>query len=307
MRLAFLILAHDQPDQAAELARTLVAAARDGVALVHYDVRAPAAEHERLRREAAAEPRIRLVEKRVAGRWGGFGLVEAPLNALAQIEAEGIDPDYVILLSGACLPCRPVASLERFLAENAGREFIEFEDETWVTGGWRAERWRFWHVFDHKTQHLAEHLSARLQKLLGVRRRFPRGTRAALRLAVVGADLAGLPGDPRRRPSRPEAARLLPHRLDPRRDGVPDLRARAGAAGGDRRLRPHPLPVHQPRQAGGVPRRPRRLRPEPRALLRAQGLAGGDGAPRRLPRPRRRARRRRAARRRRRAARGTIR
>ncbi|HVH03926.1 MAG TPA: hypothetical protein VM891_13475, partial [Amaricoccus sp.] len=67
------------------------------------------------------------------------------------------------------------ASLERYLAENAGREFIESADESWVTGGWRSERWRFWHVFDHKTQNLAEMVSAAVQQRLGVRRRFPAG------------------------------------------------------------------------------------------------------------------------------------
>ena len=110
-------------------------------------------------------------------------------------------------------------------AENAGREFIESEDEGWITGGWRSERWRFWHVFDHKTQNLAELLSGRAAEAARGAAALPEGARAALRLAVVGADLAGGPGDPRRRPAQPEAARLLPHRLDPRRDGVPDLRA----------------------------------------------------------------------------------
>ena len=88
MHIAFLILAHDRPEQAAELARTLVAAASDGVALIHYDVRSPAEEFERLRAAVGGEPRIRLVARRAAGRWGSFGLVEAPLNALAEIEAE---------------------------------------------------------------------------------------------------------------------------------------------------------------------------------------------------------------------------
>ena len=238
----------------------------------------------------AGEPRIRLVAKRAAGAWGSFGLVEAPLNALAQIEAEGVEPDYVMLLSGACLPCRPVASLERFLVERDGGEFIESEDESWITGGWRAERWRFWHWFDHKTQ---RPLEAALGPDPEISRRppqLPRRARAALRLAVVDALLAGAPGDPRRHPPPAEAPRLLPHRLDPRRDGVPDLRQRVGAARGDRRLRAHPLPVHQPRQADRLPRRPRRLRAGPRALLRAQGLAGGARpcAPPASPRRRRR-------------------
>lgn len=175
MKIAFLILAHDRPEQVAELARTLVAAARDGVALVHYDVRSAPAEFETLRQAVAAEPRIRLVAKRAAGRWGSFGLVEAPLNALAEIEAAGLEPDYVVLLSGACLPCKPVAALERFLAENAGREFIEVADKSWIGNGWRDERWQYRFWFDHKTQHGAEWLSFQLQRLLGLRRRFPEG------------------------------------------------------------------------------------------------------------------------------------
>lgn len=177
-RLLFVILAHDRPDQVLELARTLTAAARDATALIHFDVRAPAADFARLAAgipDPAAGGRIRLVEKRAAGRWGSFGLVEAPLNALAQAEAEGLEPDYVILLSGACLPCRPVASLERFLAENAGQEFIEAEDAAWVGNGWRDERWQYHFRFDHKTQHPAEWGFFQVQRLLGLKRRFPDG------------------------------------------------------------------------------------------------------------------------------------
>ena len=97
------------------------------------------------------------------------------MNALAEAEAEGIAPDYVILLSGACLPCRPVAQLERYLAENAGTEFIEVRDDTWMIGGWRSERWRYRFWFDHKTQHPAEWLFFQIQRLLGIERRFPAG------------------------------------------------------------------------------------------------------------------------------------
>ena len=175
VRLSFLILAHDRPAQAAELARTLVEAARDATAYIHFDVRARPTDFAALETAVAGEPRIRLVAKRAAGAWGSFGLVEAPLNALAQIEADGVEPDYVMLLSGACLPCRPVASLERFLTERDGGEFIESEDESWITGGWRAERWRYWHWFDHKTQRPLEWLSARIQKYAGIRRTFPAG------------------------------------------------------------------------------------------------------------------------------------
>ena len=205
MKLSFLILAHDRPEQAAELARTLVAAAGDATAFIHFDVRAPGPSFAALAAAVAGEPRIRLVAKRAAGAWGSFGLVEAPLNGLMQIEAEGVEPDYVTLLSGACLPCRPVASLERFLVERDGGEFIESEDESWITGGWRAERWRFWHWFDHKTQRPLEAASARIQKYLGVRRSFPAGLEPrfgsqwwTLSWPVIQAILADIRRQPKR-------------------------------------------------------------------------------------------------------------
>ena len=92
VRLCFLILAHDRPGDAAELARTLVAAASDATAYIHFDVRAAPESFAALRAAVAGEPRVRLVEKRAAGAWGSFGLVEAPLNAVAQVEAEGSNP-----------------------------------------------------------------------------------------------------------------------------------------------------------------------------------------------------------------------
>lgn len=175
MKLLFLILAHDRPEDVVELARYLTAAATDATALIHYDARSPERDFAVLERAAAEDPRLRLVQKRAKGAWGSFGLVEAPLGALAQAEAEGLDPDYVVLLSGSCLPSRPVAQLERYLAENAGREFIEVEDENWIGDGWRSERWRYRFWFDHKTQRPAEWAFFHVQRLLGLTRRFPDG------------------------------------------------------------------------------------------------------------------------------------
>lgn len=289
MKLAFLILAHDRPEQAAELARTLVAAASDGVALVHYDVRSAPAEFDRLAAAVADEPRIRLVTRRAAGRWGSFGLVEAPLNALAEIE-EGLagenEPDYVVLLSGACLPCKPIAALERYLAENAGREFIEVADKSWVGNGWRDERWKYRFWFDHKTQHTAEWVSYQLQRLFGLARAFPAGLEPRF-----GSQWWALTWDTCR-------AMLLDMRRDPKRleffrsVWIPDemvIQTWVGALVQPDEIAGHGLTHFQffePRQARRLPRRPPRLRADPRQLLRAQGLAPGRTAPRRLPRHR---------------------
>lgn len=174
MKIAFVILAHERPHHVVELSNVLVASAADAVAFIHYDLRSPDADYETLKSAAARNDRIRLVQARVAGRWGSFGLIEAPLNALAQIDAEGHGPDYVVLLSGSCLPCRPLAQLQRYLEQNVGSEFIESEDESWIGNGWRSERWsyRFW--FDHKTQHTAEWAFLQMQRVLRLKRCFPK-------------------------------------------------------------------------------------------------------------------------------------
>ena len=175
-RLLFLLLAHDRPTELAELACTLVAAASDARCLIHFDANASDAAYAALQAAIADEPRVSTTARRRACSWGGFSLVAAPLDAME--EAAGwsdFTPDRVILVSGACLPCRPIRQLERYFAENPEKEFIEAEDSSWMASGWRDERWmyRFW--FDHNKHYYLEHAFFRLQRLLGLRRRPPEG------------------------------------------------------------------------------------------------------------------------------------
>lgn len=175
MRLAFLLLAHDRPEAVAELARTLTAAATDGSALIHFDAAAPAAAYEALRAAIAGDPRTRLARERTRCRWGDWSLVQATLDGLAQIRQDGPAPDYVVLLSGSCLPCRPIRQLERYLAAQAGRDFIEVADESWPTGGLRAERHQLYFPFTPMKFRWLESRLVDLQRILRVRRSAPDG------------------------------------------------------------------------------------------------------------------------------------
>lgn len=175
MRLLFIVLAHDQPGQCAELARTLVATASDAQVMIHFDQQAPAELFLELERAVAGEGRIHIVKGRVRCSWGSFGLVEAPLNALAEARALGLAPGYVILLSGACLPCRPLEQLERFLAGHRGREFIEAYDQSWMRAGLRDERHKLYFLVDHKRHPRIEHSLVQVQRFLRIKRSFPAG------------------------------------------------------------------------------------------------------------------------------------
>lgn len=177
MRLLFVILAHDRPEDAAALARTLTEAGSDARALIHFDLRADPALFARLQAAVAEAPGVDLVRDRVATAWGEWGLVAAPLNALAQVEAGAAEwtPERVILLSGVCLPCRPVRQLERWLSARPEREFIEVRDGSWVLAGLRDERWSLHFPFNFRSQPFLHRWATRLQRWLGVRRRFPEG------------------------------------------------------------------------------------------------------------------------------------
>ncbi len=79
------------------------------------------------------------------------------------------------LISGACLPIRPLAELNRFLEENRGTEFIEAHDESWAVGGLRGERQLFYFPFDYRRNTRLVPWTVSLQRRLGVRRRMPLG------------------------------------------------------------------------------------------------------------------------------------
>lgn len=202
-KIAFVVLAHHLPEQAAELARCLVTSAADAQVWIHWDLNASSDVPVELDALARADGRIRMVRNRVKCEWGKFGLVEAPVNALTEIRYSGFAPDIAILLSGSCLPCRPIAELERFLVERPGMDFIEDHDDSWMIDGWRKERWQYRHWFQHQRHPHLEHWNYKIQKALRLKRRFPKCLEPrfgsqwwALSWATVEAVLDDIADDP---------------------------------------------------------------------------------------------------------------
>jgi hypothetical protein len=142
---------------------------------IHYDKNAPEAEFAELGARLAGNPRAVFVADRIRCGWGEFGLAQAPLNAIRQIAGEGPEPDYVYLISGSCLPVRPLAELNRFLDEAKGAEFIQAQDEGWMLAGLRRERYEFFFPLNFKRHRRAFNGLVRAQRWLGVKRRVPDG------------------------------------------------------------------------------------------------------------------------------------
>ena len=113
-RLAFLILAHQDPAQLERLCRRLAGHA----IFVHIDDRAAGFPVDAI----TAIPGV-VVVPRVPVFWGDFSVVEATLSLLRTALAQGRFDRYV-LLSGACSPLRPLPELEQAFTEAPLREWI---------------------------------------------------------------------------------------------------------------------------------------------------------------------------------------
>ena len=109
--LAFLVVSHRNPGQVLRLVRALREGS-DTVVLVHHDQR-----WEPIDPAECAQAGGRLVDYGLPIEWGNAAYAETLLAALAEL-TEGVDPDWIAVVSGQDYPLRPVEDFERHLAES---------------------------------------------------------------------------------------------------------------------------------------------------------------------------------------------
>ncbi|CAN7443793.1 beta-1,6-N-acetylglucosaminyltransferase [Rhizobium sp. LjRoot254] len=173
-KITFIILAHENADHVADLASLLTEWDPHANAVIHYDLNSPAKQFERLKERTASSSRIHLVKERIKCGWGNFSLVDSVIRALKVVRREKIDCDRVMLISGACMPIRPLAEFSQFLDSHPQTEFIEAYDSNWMIGGLRKERYQYWHFFNHQTHQKLFNWHFQLQRIFWPKRRFPR-------------------------------------------------------------------------------------------------------------------------------------
>ncbi len=176
MKVSFVLLAHEHPDQLYHLIEAILSAGSD--IYVHYDASSP---HDL---EAATKDwgverwsgKLYFAES-VKVVWGEWSIIQATLNCLHLARQEGFNCDYLMLISGSCMPVKPIESLQRHLQEEHKDhiEVVNAEVNRWVTDGIQQERWEFHHFFNWRFQEFRFRASNKLQKILGVKRRLPLG------------------------------------------------------------------------------------------------------------------------------------
>lgn len=117
MRIAYLILAHDNPAHLQRLVKRL--AAPESSFFVHLDAKSDPDAF------AGLKPAVNFCERRINCAWGDITLVEATLELMRCATSAPGGFDRFVLLSGACYPLQSCDYIKQFFERHPDTEFIE--------------------------------------------------------------------------------------------------------------------------------------------------------------------------------------
>lgn len=175
IRLGVVMLCHDRLDIAAQMARTW----HDGGAAVavHIDRRTASSELRKMQADLAGCGAVHWMPRRNCD-WGSFALVQATQDSAALLLSRFPDVTHVMVVSGSCLPLRPVAELHAFLARTPQTDYIESvnaRDVEWAVGGLNLERFTLRFPFSFRRQRGLFDRYVALQRRIGFERKVPAG------------------------------------------------------------------------------------------------------------------------------------
>lgn len=120
MRHAYLIMAHTQPELLKKILKSLDN--EDNDFIIHLDAKSPLMPSDF--EDCIKKGRIYFTD-RISVSWGHDSIIRAEFILLKKALAVG-DHDYYHLLSGQDFPLKSPDEINRFFAENAGKEFVHF-------------------------------------------------------------------------------------------------------------------------------------------------------------------------------------
>ena len=175
MSLGIVMLVHTALNRAEQAARHWAAGGCPVV--IHVDAAVSRKGYRAFVQSLADVPMIRF-SKRVRCEWGTWGIVLASQVASEMMLSENKDVSHVYLVSGSCLPLRPVKDIVNYIADRPQTDFIESattSDVNWTVGGLNKERFTMHFPFSWKRHRFLFDKYIEFQKLLGIKRKIPFG------------------------------------------------------------------------------------------------------------------------------------
>lgn len=121
MKIAYLILAHKNPEQLSCLINQIKT--DDVYFFIHIDIKSRIEDFQNETNKTEAN--IKYISNRKNGQWGDFGIVQATLNLINEAASTSFF-DYYILLSGMDFPIKKNSDIINFLNANNGKSFISY-------------------------------------------------------------------------------------------------------------------------------------------------------------------------------------
>jgi len=158
MKINFLILAHNLPDQFKLLVSCLQG--NENEIFAHIDIKE--------NQEKYFSDAIHFTSKRWDIKWGRIEMVYATQHLIETAYELNSQADYYILLSGQDLPLKPISELANFLSNNIPFSFIHSKplENEWIDAIPRLSRYHFGTKF-------AQKLKAKILNLIIKKRTLP--------------------------------------------------------------------------------------------------------------------------------------
>jgi hypothetical protein len=118
VRVCYYLQTHTRPAQVNRLVELIKAGSQDSVVLISHDASRPPLDVARLR----AMPGVHVFTEE--GRYGDFSHVDRYFAAVDWLDANGIEFDWLENISGQDFPLRPIAEIERTLAQTSADGFM---------------------------------------------------------------------------------------------------------------------------------------------------------------------------------------
>lgn len=175
MSIGMVLLVHDHLPRAASLVLALHTA---GLKIaVHVDAKVSDQANSDFVQTLAALENV-VFAPRIHCDWGRFSLVQAQLGASETLLSAFSDVSNVMLVSGSCLPNRPLPELISFLERHQDTDFIEsvvVGGMNWIKGGLEAERFSLYFPLSFTKHRRRFDALVWLQRKLKIRRKMPEG------------------------------------------------------------------------------------------------------------------------------------